>query len=490
MPEPTPTPVIAPWSNRQRGARLDEARFTMLVAGAVAVVLVAGMALWALASAGRDDADAERASELRFKTNRLIASMFDAETSQRGYLLTDDEAYRASYQAAATAARALLADLHAGATPDLMPVLAAIDAAVQVKLDELAVTVRLADADDRLAALRVVGSGAGRRAMDALLTRLEEIVARQTASRRANLDEKAANTRTAEAVIIAGSAVAVVALVFGIVALRRRTTDHAQALAALTQQASELERRRAELTEALSTLGLTNAALARTNRDLDQFAYVASHDLKAPLRGISSLTTWLEEDLGDYADAKIVDHLRLMRSRVERLELLIEGILAYSRAGRRDVDAETVDVGALVRRLTELVPPPDGVELVIAAGPWPTLTTVAVQLQQVWLNLIGNAYKHGRRPDGGGTVTLACDGPDLERGGWRFRVSDDGRGIEPRFHARIFEMFQRLESRDRVEGAGIGLAIVRKLVTGNRGTVWIESSPGRGTAFCFTWSDT
>lgn len=177
----------------------------------------------------------------------------------------------------------------------------------------------------------------------------------------AGLTAERATTRVTVGVILAGSTVAVVALVVGITALRRQAWAHARTHAEAARQAIEVAQRGVALAAA-------NQALARSNRDLDQFAYLASHDLKAPLRGISSLVTWVEEDLAGRADAKVVEHLRLMRGRVERLELLIEGILAYARAGRRAVPAEVVDVGALVRRVAELVPPPAGVELVVAAG--------------------------------------------------------------------------------------------------------------------------
>src|SRR5262249_28248658 len=145
---------------------------------------------------------------------------------------------------------------------------------------------------------------------------------------------------------------------------------------------------------AQSMLEEINEALARSNRDLDQFAYVASHDLKAPLRGIANLSSWLEEDLAAKLDEKSREHLQRLRGRVHRMEGLIDGILAYSRAGRRHDPPERVDVGALLRETIELLAPPEGIHVAVD-GPMPVLRTPRVQFQQVWINLLANAIKHG-----------------------------------------------------------------------------------------------
>ncbi len=224
----------------------------------------------------------------------------------------------------------------------------------------------------------------------------------------------------------------------------------------------------------------TNEALARSNRDLDQFAYVASHDLKAPLRGISNLSSWLEEDLAASLDEKSRDHLQLLRGRVHRMEGLIDGILAYSRAGRKRETPERVDVAALLRETIELLAPPESVTIVVDA-PMPVLRTAKVPFQQVWINLMGNAIKHG-----GPEIRCRArmDGRD-----WVFSVSDNGRGIPVEYRTKVFEIFQTLAPRDKVEGAGIGLAVVKKLVEAGGGRVWVESEVGSGTTFHFRWRE-
>lgn len=247
------------------------------------------------------------------------------------------------------------------------------------------------------------------------------------------------------------------------------------ALGIARQRGVEALRERADQLAALA------AALAQSNRELDQFAYVASHDLKAPLRGIANLSQWIEEDLGAQVSATTRQHLELLRGRVHRMEALIDGVLEYSRVGRSNALPEPVDLQQLTREVVELLSLPGHVRLEIPAA-LPTLVTERLPLQQVLLNLIGNAVKHNRAADPVVRleVTPAADGQE-------FRVTDNGSGIAPEFHERIWGIFQTLEARDTVEGTGIGLALVRKIVEGRGGRVWIDSAEERGATFGFTW---
>lgn len=224
-------------------------------------------------------------------------------------------------------------------------------------------------------------------------------------------------------------------------------------------------------------------ALERSNRELDSFAYAASHDLRAPLRGIANLAQWIEEDLtGSGAlKAETREMLELMRGRMHRMEGLIEGLLQYSRAGRRQSNPETVPVAELVRDVVDLLAPPDSVAISIEPD-LPTIETERLPLQQVFMNLIGNALKHAGSKDA--SIVIGCRrvGPFYE-----FSVSDNGPGIAPEFHDRIWGIFQTLEARDRVEGAGIGLALVKKIVESQRGRAWVESAAGAGATFRFLW---
>lgn len=222
-------------------------------------------------------------------------------------------------------------------------------------------------------------------------------------------------------------------------------------------------------------------ALEISNRELDQFAYVASHDLKAPLRGISNLSQWIEEDVGSQnLSAETREHLSLLRGRVHRMEALIDGILQYSRAGRVREKPEQVDVKTLVDEVIDLLAPPESVRFEFSV--LPQVSTERLPLQQVFQNLIGNAIKYTRREDAAIRISAADSGEH-----WEFAVADNGPGIAPEYHTKIFGLFQTLEARDKVEATGIGLSIVQKTVDSRGGRVWVESEAGAGTTFRFTW---
>jgi len=223
--------------------------------------------------------------------------------------------------------------------------------------------------------------------------------------------------------------------------------------------------------------------LERSNKELATFAYVASHDLRSPLRGIAQLSDWIVEDMPSEMPPEIDEHLKLMRSRVARMEHLLDDLLSYSRVGRIEGETATVDVAELCRESFDLLAPPPGFTLELA-GDLPRLTTRVAPLSQVFQNLIGNALKHRDRDTG--TITISGK---LVAGGHAYTVADDGPGIPPQFHERIFGLFQTLRPRDEVEGSGMGLALVRKQVELYGGEIVVHSDGGRGAAFEFTWPD-
>ncbi|MGK3967398.1 GAF domain-containing protein [Sorangium sp. So ce118] len=222
-------------------------------------------------------------------------------------------------------------------------------------------------------------------------------------------------------------------------------------------------------------------ALERTNAELDQFAYVTSHDLKAPLRGIASLAQWIEEDLSDKLTGETRRQMEMLRGRVQRMEALIEGILAYSRATRFREKPESVNIEKLAKEVVELVAPKPPAQVALDVPP-ATLRTYKVPLQQVLMNLITNALKHAGRED---ARVIVCAHEQGER--YEFSVSDNGPGIAPAFQEKVWGMFQTLQARDKVESTGIGLAIVRKIVESRGGRAWVESDGKSGATFRFTW---
>ncbi len=225
------------------------------------------------------------------------------------------------------------------------------------------------------------------------------------------------------------------------------------------------------------------AELLAANRELSEFAYVVSHDLKAPLRGISSLANWLVSDYADRLGAEGCEHLNLISSRVKRLSGLIDAILTYSRAGRSGGERTPVALEPLVRNTIDLLSPPAHIAVTID-GPLPSVTIDAVKIQQVFQNLLSNAIDFMDKPDG--RVAVACT---HQADDWHFSVTDNGPGIPAKHFDRIFQLFQTLASRDERERTGVGLALVKKIVELEGGRVWVESTLGQGTAFHFTLPD-
>jgi signal transduction histidine kinase len=242
----------------------------------------------------------------------------------------------------------------------------------------------------------------------------------------------------------------------------------------------ELARRVASYVDSVMLLREVRS-LEKRNANLDEFAYVTSHDLRAPLRGISNLSAWIEEDLGDRMTERGREHVKLLRGRVHRLEDLIDGVLEYSRAGRVPDEPVELEVAPLVREVVELLAPPRHVDIRIGAN-LPVIRCARVPLQQVLMNLIANAIKHNdkARPK----IEIAAE-PTAD--GWELYVRDNGPGIAPRHHSQIWGLFKTLVANDKCESTGIGLAIVRKIVEAHGGRAWVESAEGNGATFRFTW---
>ncbi len=218
--------------------------------------------------------------------------------------------------------------------------------------------------------------------------------------------------------------------------------------------------------------------LERSNEDLDQFAYVASHDLRAPLRSIRHLASWVEEDCEDLLPEESKKHLSQLKQRVGRLDTLLTDLLTYSRAARDLNDPEPVNVAEMAENIaSDILDQHSCFKIEVSPG-LPEVTTWRVPLEQILRNLISNACKHHGGESGTIQVTGRAKGKNVE-----YSVKDDGQGISPEFHEKIFGMFQTLKSKDEVEGSGMGLAIVAKLVERIGGSISIVSKEGQGAEF-------
>lgn len=221
-------------------------------------------------------------------------------------------------------------------------------------------------------------------------------------------------------------------------------------------------------------------SLEKVNSELRDFAHRVSHDLKAPLRAIGALADWLREDYSDKLDESGVETLRLLNGRVVRMSNLIDGILSYTSAVREDVTLSHIKMQELMDDILGVLSVPEHIKITFDPGV-DVIYFDRARLLQVFQNLLTNAIKYNDKSEGVIRVTWGKD-----EDGYTFSVSDNGMGIEEKYFEKIFQMFQTLHHRDKSETAGIGLAIVKKIVDNYNGRVWLESEPGKGSTFYFT----
>lgn len=229
------------------------------------------------------------------------------------------------------------------------------------------------------------------------------------------------------------------------------------------------------------SLETAKTSLEQANRELKSFAYIVSHDLKAPLRGLSNLVHWLVEDYAGAFDANGQEMVELLLSRVKRMSSMIDGILRYSRAGRLiDGRQERIDLNALVKDVIDMLEPPDHIRVIIERE-LPCISGETTSIKQIFQNLLNNAIKYMDKTEG--IIRIRSEETDRF---WTFRVADNGPGVEKQHHEKIFNIFQTLGPEDDADSSGIGLTIVKKLVERYGGEVRLESTSGEGSEFSFT----
>jgi PAS domain S-box-containing protein len=237
----------------------------------------------------------------------------------------------------------------------------------------------------------------------------------------------------------------------------------------------------ADLQRLNHSLVLAQQRLKERNEDLDSFVYLVSHDLKAPLRSIANLSEWIEEDIGDLIGEEGQQHFQLLRQRVQRMDALIVGLLGYSRVGTQKLATEVIDVAQLLAETIDSLAPPAKFQIEVLSE-LPTLDTKPILLSQVFANLLTNAIKHHDRHRG----RVEISSQDLgDR--YQFSIADDGPGIPQHSQERVFEMFQTLQPSVASNNTGIGLALVKKIVEGEGGRIWLDLDRSPGACFHFTW---
>lgn len=225
--------------------------------------------------------------------------------------------------------------------------------------------------------------------------------------------------------------------------------------------------------------------LTRSNEDLERFAYTASHDLRSPLRAIDGLSQMIEGELGTTLQGDSKRHIETLRQRVKRMEKLLDDILSYAQLDHtlRNNTSAIMNGKAVIDEIVDTLAPPANMTIIVGKG-FEKIAFPRIPLRQALHNLIENAIKHHDKKTGQITVNV-----EKEKDHYVFSVRDDGPGIDPRYHKKIFEMFQTLQPRDRIEGSGMGLALVDKILSYYDSKIAVESELGKGALFYFNWPE-
>jgi signal transduction histidine kinase len=465
----------------------------------VALVATVGGFMVAADRADRVERQAAEATKHRHVARNLVITVLEAESAVRGYLLTGREEFLDPYADAVAAATLNLerAKRLLGEHPDYEGAVRRID---RLAREELAILLEVRSAPSEARQLVLLSRGLLVR--QDLREELDAIVARKNAelaeARAAAQDSRAMSTVIIAASLLLGllgGVLAMGAFSSGVARRIRRLEENAARLAGgaplrslpagndeIGRLGRAMEATSGRLARAREVIEERNLELERSNKELEQFAYIASHDLQEPLRIVAGYAELMSRRYRGKLDDDADEFIGYMVEGVRRMQALIDDLLQYSRVGTRGREPEPTDVGgALAQALRNLGRTLKEAGARIEAARMPTVTADEGQLVQLFQNLIGNAVKfHGEEPP---RVRVEAQ---RRNGEWEFAVTDNGIGIEPDYGEQIFEIFQRLHGRDEFAGTGIGLAICRKIVDRHGGRIWVESTPGRGSTFRFT----
>ena len=459
----------------------------------------------------------ENIQPARVAAYQLQAALRDQETAVRGYVITADPQFLAPYDEGIRVEQEVSAEIRLleQDRPDLLGDLDAIEQAAgswrTSYAEPLIAAVRAGDAQ------AAAGSSAlGKTEFDRLRAHFDAQNEHLVQARTDGIEELDQIRSWRGAVVAAMLAAFAVTILLLAVLLRRALVRPLDALAAACRRiaqgnfgerihprgprdirgiANDVENMRQRIVDELEAsraaadaLDAQAEELRRSNAELEQFAYVASHDLQEPLRKVASFCQLLEKRYGDKLDERGTEYIAFAVDGAKRMQVLINDLLTFSRVGRLYATETDVDLdAALDAALANLATAVEESGAVIERPPagLPTIKGDPTLLAMMWQNLIGNAVKF-RRDGVAPRIEIDCRTGDDDDQNWSFSLSDNGIGIAPEFVDKVFVIFQRLHGRDAYSGTGIGLALCKKIVEQHGGLIWIDSSYTDGTRFRFT----
>lgn len=464
----------------------------LLIAGVAALLVIVATTAWLAARTGERAEEVQRVRQLRTAGMTLLVALLDAETAQRGFLLTGEPDYLLPYQSAGPRTTEALAQLRTLAFEDsgATQAMDRLGELVERKLAEMARTIELKQSGRLDEALEIVRSNRGRNLMDEIRELLDDLIARVETRVAVGLVQLTAGARRLIWTTLAGALLILLFAGGAAATVLRYTRDLVTARDQVEALNHDLEARVAERT----------SDLTRANDEIQRFAYIVSHDLRSPLVNIMGFTSELEagtqaiqklftaeqpdpatvDAARSAADEDLPEAVRFIRASTSKMDRLINAILRLSREGRRELTPQTVDLGRLVGTAVAAVQHQlDEAGARIEVGQQlPTIVSDRLALEQVLGNLVDNAVKY-LSPQRPGVITISAEN---RHNRVTISVADNGRGINPNDHERIFELFRRSGAQDR-PGEGIGLAHVRATVRRLGGEVTVRSQLGVGSTF-------
>src|SRR5579862_5374257 len=417
------------------------------------------------------------------QVDTVVTDLLNAETGERGFILTGESSFLKPYTEALAHVNEDVGELRriTSDNPIQRQAVDRVDPLISERLGMLRERIEVRKKEGLVSGAEMVRQGPGKLYMDRIREQFDGMKQEENRLLILRTDEAFKSSRNTRIVIVTGDILAIAFLCLAGIVVGQEMEQRRGAEMEVRTLNTNLEMRVAERTAELNERAKD---LARSNSELQQFAYVASHDLQEPLRMVASFTQLLAKRYGDKLDDDARDFINYAVDGATRMQTLISDLLNYSRVGTQGKPLVPTDSRTLLKRVLEsLQISIEESGAVIVSDTLPVVMADPQQLGQLFQNLIINAIKfHGKDVP---RIRISSERNGKE---WKFSVQDNGIGISPEHADRIFIIFQRLHTKTEYPGTGIGLAICKKIVERHGGRIWIEPSPEGGASFCFTMS--